>query len=52
MGSTTQSGNKLLCITDSEYECVSLCDKNTTSYAAFLYHIEKCACYSVDAKIY
>jgi hypothetical protein len=50
VGSTAQSGNKLLGITDSEYECVSLCDKNTTSCAAFSYHMEKGVCYSVDEK--
>ena len=50
IGGTTQSGNKLLGITDSEYECVSLCDENTTSCAAFSYHMEKGACYSVDEK--
>jgi hypothetical protein len=50
VGSTTSSGNKLLGITDSEYECVSLCHKNTKSCAAFSYHMEKGACYSVDEK--
>ena len=48
VGATKQSGNKLLGITDSEYECVSLCDKNTTSCAAFSYHMEKGICYSVN----
>jgi photosystem II stability/assembly factor-like uncharacterized protein len=50
VGSTTYNGNKLLGIADSEYECVSLCDKNTPSCAAFSYHMEKGACYSVDEK--
>ena len=50
VGSTTQSGNKLLGITDSEYECVSLCDTNMTSCGAFSYHMEKGTCYSVDEK--
>jgi hypothetical protein len=50
VGSTTQSGNKLLGITDSEYECVSLCDKNMTSCGAFSYDMEKGTCYSVDEK--
>ena len=48
VGATTISGNKLLGITDTEYECVSLCDKNTTSCAAFTYDMKKGTCYSVD----
>jgi hypothetical protein len=50
VGLTTQNGNKLLGMTDSEYECVSLCDKNTPACVAFSYHMEKGACYSVDEK--
>ena len=47
VGSITSGGNKLLGITDSEYECISLCDKNT-SCAAFSYHMGKGVCYLVD----
>ena len=50
VGSVTQSGDKLLGITDSEYECVSLCDKNTTSCNAFSYHMQRGTCYAVDGK--
>ena len=48
VGSMKSSGNKLLGITDSEYECVSLCDKSKDSCNAFSYHMEKGACYLVN----
>ena len=43
------SGNTLLGITDSEYDCVSLCDKKRGSgCSAFSYHMEKGTCYQID----
>jgi hypothetical protein len=50
-GSTTSSNNKLLGKTNSEYECVSLCNESTTPECnAFSYHMEKGACYLVNEK--
>lgn len=48
INSSTSSGNKLLGISDTEYECVYLCNKNKCD--AFSYDMEKGTCYSVDVK--
>jgi hypothetical protein len=52
IGSTTANGNKLIGITNTEYECVLLCDTTAkpASCNAFSYHMGKGMCYSVDEK--